>query len=78
LGNGTVLWQSGTTTAAELDMQGDGNLVLYDSAGQPVTVCATFCASNTTGNLGAILDLSNTGDLVIYSGVGGTPVLRIH
>jgi hypothetical protein len=61
-------------------MQTDGNLVLYNNnQGNPIW------ASNTTGNVGAYLDVQSDGNLVVYSGshvplwnptpsVVGTPV----
>jgi len=47
---------------SRLDMQGDGNLVLYgeNGSGQPVW------ASGTDGNNGAYLSIQNDGNMVIY------------
>ena len=41
-------------------MQTDGNLVLYDTSGQP------NWASKTQGNPGAFLNVQNDGNLVVY------------
>ena len=56
------LWQSGTSghPGARYTMQGDGNLVVYDTNNVPLW------ASNTGGNPGAQLVMTN-GNLVIYS-----------
>ncbi|HEV2342649.1 MAG TPA: beta-galactosidase [Actinocrinis sp.] len=63
---GTVLWASNTIgkAAVKAIMQGDGNFVLYTSAG------AAVWASNTAGNNGARLVLQNDGNLVVYSASG--------
>ena len=55
------LWQSGTGghPGARYTMQGDGNLVVYDTNNVPLW------ASNTEGNPGAQLVMTN-GNLVIY------------
>jgi len=45
-------------------MQGDGNLVLYDTSGQPIW------ASGTQGNPGAFLAVQNDGNLVIFDSAG--------
>ena len=44
----------------EFIMQTDGNLVLYDTSGQP------HWASNTQGNPGAFLNVQDDGNLVVY------------
>ena len=64
--NGTALWASNTSGSAvdEAIMQGDGNLVLYTSAGSPVW------ASGTAGHDGASLVVQNDGNVVIYSASG--------
>jgi hypothetical protein len=61
--SGTAIWSSGTMGmgVTALDMQSDGNLVLYSGA-TPVW------ASNTTGNPGAHLSLQDDGSLAIFSG----------
>jgi len=41
-------------------MQTDGNLVLYDTSGQP------HWASNTQGNPSAFLNVQDDGNLVVY------------
>jgi hypothetical protein len=60
--DGKPLWATGTTGGSRAIMQGDGNLVVYTSSGVPVW------ASNTVGNDGAIVQLQNDGNLVIYKG----------
>jgi hypothetical protein len=63
---GTALWASGTvgSGADEAIMQGDGNFVVYTSAGSPVW------ASGTAGDTGAYLDVQNDGNVVIYGASG--------
>jgi hypothetical protein len=46
-------------------MQGDGNLVVYTSGGQPIW------SSGTAGNEGAYLSVQGDGNVVIYSSGGG-------
>jgi len=60
------LWAAGTNEKGviELDMQADGNLVIYSGAG-PVF------ASNTAGNPGSFLRMQDDGNLVIYASTGG-------
>jgi hypothetical protein len=55
------IWNSAThgTSAGHLEMQWDGNLVLYDGASQPVW------ASGTAGFPNAYLTVENAGHLVI-------------
>ena len=62
--NGSALWQSDTvgSGARSLEMQTDGNLVLYAAHHQAVW------SSRTNGNAGATLALQNDGNLVIYLG----------
>lgn len=61
-----VLWTRGNGTGAAVIMQGeDGNLVLYDAARHPLW------ASNTAGNPGANLSMTNDGNLIIFSATGG-------
>jgi hypothetical protein len=62
----TALWASGTvgSGADEAILQGDGNFVVYTSAGSPVW------ASNTAGDTGDYLDVQNDGNVVIYSSSG--------
>jgi hypothetical protein len=61
------LWASNTVGCGGcFSMQGDGNLVVYDSGGQlPGHGC---WASGTNGHMPAFLALQNDGNLVIYSG----------
>ena len=51
----------------EFIMQTDGNLVLYDTSGQP------HWASKTQGNPGAFLNVQDDGNLVVYR-AGSTTV----
>jgi hypothetical protein len=64
----SALWASNTVNSAAVTavMQGDGNFVLYTSAGSPVW------ASGTAGNTGAKLTLQNDGNLVLASASGAT------
>jgi hypothetical protein len=57
----TRLWDTGTNSGARVNMQGDGNLVVYDAAGNPLW------DSGTWGNPGAHLALNNEGNLIIYA-----------
>jgi hypothetical protein len=45
-------------------MQGDGNLVIYNTSGVPLW------ASNTYGNPGAYFAFQNDANLVVYSAAG--------
>jgi hypothetical protein len=54
------------SAADEAVMQGDGNFVLYTSAGTAVW------SSGTAGNDGADLVVQNDGNVVIYSSSGTT------
>ena len=58
--NKGVVWESGTR-GDRLAMQADGNLTIYDAAGDCVW------ASDTTGNHGAYLAAQDDGNLVIYA-----------
>jgi hypothetical protein len=62
-----ALWASNTVGCGGcVSMQGDGNLVVYDSGGQlPGHGC---WASGTNGHTPATLALQNDGNLVLYSG----------
>ena len=63
----TVVWSSGTSSpGSHALMQGDGNLVVYSSASQPLW------ASSTSGNPGAYLVLADDGELAVNSTAGGT------
>jgi hypothetical protein len=61
-----ALWATGTIglNTAQAIMQGNGNLVLHDTTGQPVW------ESNTAGHPGAFLRIRNDGNLVIYTSSG--------
>src|SRR5260370_25344834 len=60
---GTALWASNTVgkNAAEVILQSDGNLVIYDTSG------AIIWSSGTSGNSGSVIHLQNDGNLVLYS-----------
>jgi hypothetical protein len=64
-----ALWASNTpgASAGSCNMQGDGNLVVYDAGGNAVW------ASNTDGNPGSRLILQDDGNVVIY-GPAGNPL----
>ncbi|AKJ31929.1 lectin [Caldimonas brevitalea] len=68
-----ALWDTGTwgRSTSNLIMQGDGNLVLYDSGGAPIW------SSGTWGNPGAWLAVQNDCNLVIYSSTGA-PIWATH
>lgn len=59
------LWNAGTQDKGviELDMQSDGNLVVYNGSG-------AIPLSYTAGNPGAFLRMQDDGNLVIYSSSG--------
>jgi hypothetical protein len=61
--NHRVVWQSDTANsgAVRLNMQGDGNLVLYTDQGQAVW------HTSTMGNSNASLSLQTDGNLVLYA-----------
>jgi hypothetical protein len=60
-------WSSGTEghSVGSLEMQGDGNLVLYDANGRPLR------ATRTEGNPGAMVQLQDDGKLVVYADPNG-------
>lgn len=59
---GRALWSAGTggSGATHVDMQNDGNLVIYRPDGQPVW------SSGSAGTAGSHLEVQNDGNLVIY------------
>lgn len=59
----TPKWATGTTSGRSLylQMQSDGNLVIYDVDFLPLW------ASNTAGNPGAVLTLHNSGNLILMN-----------
>jgi len=62
-----AVWQSNTShlgSNCQLEFQADGNLVVYDGAGQSVW------ASGTSGTSGAQLRLQSDGNVVLYNGAG--------
>ena len=63
-----AIWATGTNDKGvlQLDMQDDGNLVVYNGSGAP-------WASGTDGNPGAFLRMQDDGNLVIYS-TGGVAI----
>ena len=58
--NSGVVWESGTRGHI-LAMQDDGNLVIYDEAGNGIW------STGTSGNAGGFLAAQDDGNLVIYS-----------
>jgi hypothetical protein len=62
----TPLWASNTAgkPSADAIMQGDGNFVIYNTAGSPVW------SSGTAGHNGASLTVQDDGNVVIYSSGG--------
>jgi hypothetical protein len=65
--NSTVVWSSGTSSpGASALLQGDGNLVVYSAASNPLW------ATDTDGNPGAYLVISDGGKLSLLSVEGGT------
>ncbi|HEX3944946.1 MAG TPA: hypothetical protein VHW69_12740 [Rhizomicrobium sp.] len=58
--NNGVVWES-DTHGETLAMQADGNLVIYNHAGQGVW------SSDTSGNLDACFAAQDDGNLVIYT-----------
>ena len=62
----TALWAANTAgqPSADAIMQGDGNFVIYSTAGSPIW------SSGTAGNNGASLTVQNDGNVVIYSSSG--------
>jgi hypothetical protein len=72
--NGQPLWASGTVDNGQpgsVQMQGDGNLVMYDSNGRPIW------ATDTSGNPGAYLALNGSCRLVMVKG-DGSLLKEIH
>ena len=65
-GGKVALWSSGTfgNPGATINMQDDGNLVIYSTSGQ------ALWSSGTSGNPGAKLRMQGDGNLVIYSTSG--------
>ena len=64
--NATVVWSSGTSSAgAHALLQGDGNLVVYSTTSQ------ALWATNTDGNPGAYLVVTDDGKVSLLSAVGG-------
>ena len=62
----TVVWSSGTSSAgAHALLQGDGNLVVYSTTSQPLW------ATNTDGNPGAYLVVTDDGKVSLLSAAGG-------
>jgi hypothetical protein len=61
---GKALWNSGTAgnPGASASMQGDGNLVVYSAARQPIY------ATGSHGDKGSWLNVQDDGNLVIYNG----------
>ena len=64
ISDGAALWNTGTFSAGQVEMQNDGNLVIYNSVGTPLW------ASNTSGFAGARLVVQTDGNLVIYDYYG--------
>ncbi len=60
------IWDSNTAgrSAGSCDMQGDGNLVIYEAGGNP------SWASNTAGHPGSQLVVQDDGNVVIYDPAG--------
>lgn len=65
--DGVPMWHAGTngTVAGSVDMQSDGNFVVYASGAGAVWHASTY------GNPGAYVRLNNDGSLVVYSAGGG-------
>lgn len=65
--NGTALWSSGTAdnNPGSVQMQGDGNLVIYNGNGRPVW------SSGTAEYEGGFLGVHTDGRLVMYNQDGG-------
>lgn len=64
LQDGTPVWSTGTgsRTGGRTEMQGDGNLVVYDAAGRAIW------NSGTAGNPGARLIVQGDGNVVVQNG----------
>ena len=71
---GSPIWSSNTQSCGGcVSMQGDGNFVVYGTAGQ---VAGDACwGSGTNGHAGAYLQLQNDGDLVMYPPPGDAGVV---
>ena len=64
-----IIWSSGTHhSGAYAEFQSDGNLVVYINGRQPVWASGTF------GHEGATLVLQADYNMVIFSGIGGSPI----
>jgi hypothetical protein len=65
-GESRVLWASGTegSPGAQSVMQGDGNLVVYSSAG------SALWSSGTAGHPGAVATVQDDGNTVVYGSSG--------
>ena len=66
------IWETGTTGAVRAIMQGDGNLVLYNAAGQAVW------ASNSAGfeyQFGSYLTVGPDGGVFVFTPTGGSTQL---
>jgi hypothetical protein len=59
----TLWWSSASAEGGELDMQTDGNLVLYSGS-------SAVWATGTEGHPGAYLVMQNDGNLVLYDSMG--------
>lgn len=62
--DGAPLWATMTWDAGQVNMQHDGNLVVYNSGGVPIW------ASGTANNPGAYLNVQDDSNLVIYDYYG--------
>jgi probable HAF family extracellular repeat protein len=66
------IWETGTTGAVRAIMQSDGNLVLYNAAGQAVW------ASNSSGfeyQFGSYLTVGPDGGVFVFTPTGGSTIL---
>jgi len=72
--NWVPIWSTITNdkSASHIDMQADGNLVVYDPSGH-----ALF-ASNTSGNQGAYCRMQDDGNLVIYRQGTASPLWQTN
>lgn len=64
------IWHSNTygTSPGRAEMQGDGNLIVYDASG------AWKWQSGTNGNNGAFLSVQSDGNMVVYSSYVNSPL----